>query len=277
MGGENPNMQIAPGIHRVPTVTGSNAVLLVDEQIAVIDTGYPGNGETILAYLKDIGRSQKDLAWIITTHHHFDHTGTAAELHELTGAPVVAHEDETEAGPDGTPRLRKATERQHIPFWYRWLVQGFRPREIERPVIPDVPVQHIVKHGDVLPLLGGVHIMHTPGHTPGSICLLIEKPAALFLGDSAINNTSRISRPLMWDRGARRELDESLRSLRQIDANVALFGHGPALTEAVMPKIRALTDKPYDVPTWRIVLKNWRTLRRFYSANRRPGGLAGTG
>jgi hypothetical protein len=43
-----------------------------------------------------------------------------------------------------------------------------------------------------------------------------------------------------------------------------------------MGKIRGLTDRPYDLPTWRIVLKNWRTLRRFYRANRQPGGLTGT-
>jgi len=271
-------MEIAPGIHRVPTVTGSNAILLVDEQIAVIDTGFPGNGEQILGYLKTaLGRSPKDLAWIITTHHHFDHTGTAAELHQLTDAPVVAHERETEPGRDGVPLLRKATERQHIPFWYRWLIQGIRPRQLERPEFPDIPVTHLVRDGDVLPILGGTRVIHTPGHTPGSICLLIEKPRALFLGDSAINNVDRVSRPLMWDRGARRELDASLRSLRSLDASLAFFGHGPALTEEVMPKIRGLTDRPYDLPTWRIVLKNWRTLRHFYRANRRPGGLTGTG
>lgn len=270
--------EIAPGLHRVPTVTGSNAILLVDEQIAVIDTGFPGNGELILDYIKnDLGRSPKDLAWLIMTHHHFDHSGTAAELHELTGAPVIAHEGETEPSANGTPLLRKATERQHIPFWYRWLIQGIRPQQVERPEFPDIPVTQMVKDGDVLPILGGVHVIHTPGHTPGSICLLIENPRALFLGDSAINNTNRLSRPLMWDRGHRRELDASLRSLRSLDAGVALFGHGPALTEEVMPKIRGLTDRPYDLPTWRIVLKNWRTLRRFYHANRRPGGLTGVG
>ena len=36
--------------------------------------------------------------------------------------------------------------------------------------------------------------------------------------------------------------------------------------------LRGLTDQPYDLPTWRIVVKNWRTLRRFHQTNRRPGG-----
>ena len=38
-----------------------------------------------------------------------------------------------------------------------------------------------------------------------------------------------------------------------------------------MASLRALTDRPYDLPTWRIVLKNWRTLRRFHASTRRRG------
>ena len=266
-------MEIAPGIHAIEGVRGSNAVLLADEQMALVDTGFPGNSDAIIAGIKAIGRSPRDLAWIILTHHHLDHSGSAEELHQLTGAPVVAHRNETEPTPAGGLLLRKGTEPQHIPLWYRLLIHGVRPSPPPRPVFPETWVQQTVEHGDVIPCLGGVRVLHTPGHTPGSVCLLLlDGPRSLFLGDSVINNRDRLSRPLMWDRGARRELDASLRSLRSLEADVACFGHGPPLHEEVMPRLRSMTDQPYDLPTWRIALKNWRTLRRFRQTNRRPGG-----
>lgn len=267
-------MEFAPNVHRVENVIGSNSVLLLDEQMAVVDTGIPGNGERIVDYIKSLGRSPRDLRWIITTHHHIDHSGSAAELHELTGAQVVAHTAETEAKPDGTRTLIKGTEAQHIPAWYRWII-GARRRPQQRPAIPEIVVQQTVQEGDVLPCQGGITVLHTPGHTPGSICLVVSGPQMLFLGDSAINNRTRLSRPLMWDRNTRRQLDASLRRLRDVQAEVASFGHGPPLHEDVVERLRALTDRPYDRPTWLIVLKNWRTLRRFYESTRRRGHWEG--
>ncbi len=271
-------MEILPGVHNIEGITGSNAVLLLDERMTLIDTGFPGNGDAITRYIRGLGRSPSDLAWILLTHYHLDHSGSAAELHQLTGATILAHAAETEQTPSGL-LLRKGTERQHIPIWYRWLIQGFRPRPAETPQFPDTPVHRTVQGGDSLPSMGGLQILHTPGHTPGSICLLLERSGALLVGDCIINNQSRLSRPLMWDRAARRQLDASLRGLRGLEAEVACFGHGPPLLEDVMPKLRRLTDLPYDLPTWRIVLKNWRTLRRFHQNNRRPhvwSGGAGT-
>ncbi len=175
-------MEIAPGIHAVEEVRGSNAILLAGERVAVVDTGFAGNSDAILRGIKAIGRSPRDLAWIILTHHHLDHSGTAAELHELTGAAIVAHAAEAEPTPDGGLLLRKGTERQHIPIWYRWLIRGFRAPKLPDPIFPETPVHQTVEHGDVLPCLEGVRILHTPGHTPGSICLRLGK--VLLTGDT---------------------------------------------------------------------------------------------
>ncbi|MEK7215311.1 MAG: MBL fold metallo-hydrolase [Chloroflexota bacterium] len=265
-------MEIVPGVYRVEGIAGSNAVLLAGEQMAVVDTGFPGNGEAIVGYIKSIGRSPRDLRWIINTHHHFDHSGSADELHQLTGASIVAHRDEVVPAKDGRTLLRKGVEGEPIPIWYRWLFHGHRPGAPDRP-IHDTVVHEMVGHGDRMEVLGGLRFLHTPGHTPGSLTLVLEGQQMLFLGDSVINNVNRLSRPLMWDRKKRRQLDASLRSLRELDAEVACFGHGPPLQELVMERVRSLTDRPYDLPTWQIVLKNWRTLRKFYRMNRQRRGV----
>ena len=273
-------MEIASGVHRLEDVTGSNVVLLADERMAVVDTGISGNGEAIVSYIRKIGRSPNDLRWIIVTHFHFDHSGSAAELHELTGAQIVAHRDETEPGPDGTLMLRKGNEGESPPTWYRWAQRvaggGGGPRPPREPRrFPDTPVHETVEHGDVVPCMAGLRIIHSPGHTPGSISPLLTGPRALFLGDSVLNNIDRLSRPLMWDRSKRRQLDASLHALRDLEADLACFGHGPPLSEDVMDRVRGLTDRPYDLPTWRIALKNWTTLRRWRARSRRPGHWEG--
>ena len=193
-------MEIAPGVHRLEDVTGSNVVLLADERMAVVDTGISGNGEAIVSYIRKIGRSPSDLRWIIVTHFHFDHSGSAAELHELTGARIVAHKDETEPGPDGTLLLRKGNEGESPPTWYRWAQRvaggGGGPKPPREPRrFPDTPVHETVEHGDVVPCMAGLRIIHSPGHTPGSISPLLTGPRALFLGDSVLNNIDRLRPP----------------------------------------------------------------------------------
>lgn len=269
-------MEIAPGVHRIEDLSGSNAILLAGEQMAVVDTGIAGNGDKILDYIRKIGRSPRDLRWILVTHFHFDHSGSASELRELTGASVVAHEAETETAANGALLLRKGNEGEQPPIWYRWM-QGYRgARRWTEVEIHDTEVQETVRDGDTIPCLGGLRVIHTPGHTPGSICPILESESrVLFLGDSAMNNIDRLSRPLMWDRERRRELDASLRSLRELEADVAVFGHGPPLTSDPMKAIRGLTDRPYDLPTWRIALKNWRTLQRWRRRTRRQGHWEG--
>ena len=249
-------MEITEKVHTVEDVYGSNVVLLLDTEITVVDTGFPGNGQKILDYIRDIGRQTEDIKRILITHFHFDHSGSALEIHNLTGASIIAHKDEVIKNNDGTLLLRKGEESEPPPLWYKLALRatGLGRKSPKKPAreLHDTPVHETVSHGDVIPGLGGVSIIHSPGHTPGSISPFVSDPKIIFLGDSVINNIDRLSRPLMWDRSKRRTLDKSLQELRELDAAIACFGHGPVLTEDVMTKIRGLTDRPYDLPTWQI-------------------------
>jgi glyoxylase-like metal-dependent hydrolase (beta-lactamase superfamily II) len=267
-------MEIIPGVHQIEGVTGSNVVLIVDSEMTLVDTGIAGNGEAIVSYIESIGKKPSDLKRILLTHFHYDHSGSAQELHEATGARIVTHRAETEVSMTGKMLLRKGNEGQDPPTWYKW-VRGFGRKRILRTEYPDTEVHDVVEQGDTLPALGGIKIVHAPGHTPGSICPFLESPSVLFLGDSVLNNIDRLSRPLTWDAKNRSQLDVSLRSLRDLEAETACFGHGPALKTDVMTRIQKLTARPYDVPTWRIVMKNWKTLVRFQESTRRPGNWQG--
>ena len=79
-------------------------------------------------------------------------------------------------------RLRgKGNEGEPPPTWYR--IARRMPVRRDTRVYPDIVVDERMDDGDMLPVLGGLHIIHTPGHTAGSICPILEGPdRVLFLG-----------------------------------------------------------------------------------------------
>jgi glyoxylase-like metal-dependent hydrolase (beta-lactamase superfamily II) len=276
--------EIACKVHRIPNINGSNAVLISDKKMALVDTGVAGNSEAIISYIKDIGRKPEDLAWIVVTHFHYDHSGSADELAKLTGAKIVAHLDETIEASGGRRFLLKGNENTGSgpPWWYKAFFGNRRDRQnrkektqLEKFDYIDTEIHQAVHDGDVIPVLGGLRILHTPGHTPGSICPVLEGRRMIFLGDSVLNNRIRLSRPLTWDKRKRKQLDISLRSLRNEQLDHACFGHGPPLMDEADTGIKALTDRPYNVPTWRIALKHRATLKRFRERSKGPGHWEG--
>ncbi|MBA67195.1 MAG: MBL fold metallo-hydrolase [SAR202 cluster bacterium] len=273
-------MEIAENVHRVDDTSGSNCILLLDKNIAVVDTGNPGNAQTIVDYVKSIGRKPEEIKNIILTHFHHDHSGGAQELHNLTGASITAHKGEILK--DNI--LRTGTEGGRPPFWYRWTfglatalsVSRNSNHDSRRVVFEKTEVHQTVEDNEVLPYLGGLQILHTPGHTPGSICLYLAKHKILFLGDSVINNVNRLSRPLTWASSNRKLLDESLTSLRDIDAEIGICGHGPILEDNLMNKLRGMTDRPYNIPTWQIAIKNYQMIKKFRQTNNNKGEWKGS-
>ena len=273
-------MEIVKNVHRVDDTSGSNCILLVDENIAVIDSGNPGNAEAIVNYVTNLGRKPEDIKNIILTHFHHDHSGGAQELHNLTGAAITVHEGDIFK--DNI--LRTGTEGGRPPFWYRWtfglataLSVGRNFNQNSRDVVFEkTEVHQTVENNEILPYLGGLQVLHTPGHTPGSICLYLAKHKILFLGDSVINNVNRLSRPLTWASSNRKLLDKSLTNLRDIDAEIGICGHGPILQENLMEKLRAMTDRPYNIPTWQIAIKNYRMIKKFRQTNNTKGEWQGS-
>ena len=89
-------MEILPGIHQVPGLRWRNAYLLVEEEcLTLIDAGLPGDGKKIFGYIDHIGRRPSELARVIVTHSHPDHTGPLKRLSQVTGATIMAHRADT--------------------------------------------------------------------------------------------------------------------------------------------------------------------------------------
>lgn len=294
-------MEIVPGVHLVEGVRGGNIYLLVDDALVLVDTGMPGNTDNILRYIKELGREPKDLASIIITHGHTDHIGSLYNLRDATGAKTIAHVDEVMQNREGKYVLSPFIEASQVllvllVLWLITLVLRFSGIEIPLFVtivtraisitilliifgfitVPRLrleralfrfgkferrAIDNVVRDGDVLPYMGGLHIIHTPGHTPGSMCLFLAKSRVLIAGDTIINNEDRLSRPLPF-RAERDEAEQSLRKLAQLDFDICCFGHGPPLYSAKERVSQLAMNYPGTPLLWRII-RNWQRLVRF--------------
>jgi glyoxylase-like metal-dependent hydrolase (beta-lactamase superfamily II) len=165
-------MQIAPGVHQV-RMLGGDAFLLVEDRLTLIDAGMVGSRMLLERYLRRIGRRLDELDRIICTHGHPDHIGGVRELvRDRTDLEVLIHP----ADLAGVQRpLREALAGSEDRSERR----GRIIQSLTRTPSTATPVED----GSVLPMLGGLRVVHTPGHTPGSICLYAERLRLLFTGD----------------------------------------------------------------------------------------------
>ena len=158
-----------------------------------IDPG--GNAGKVLKFLEETGLT---LEAILLTHGHFDHVGAVRELAEKTGCRVYLHSDD----------LLLPEKYTAGPLYYT----------------------HHYDEGDVLELAGlSIHVMHTPGHTGGSVCLTVDD--CIFSGDTLFcHSCGRTDLP----GGDPEAIMQSLARLKAIEGDYRVFpGHNRATTLAV--------------------------------------------
>ncbi len=183
----------------------TNVHLVADErsrEAIAIDTAIPS-----LAWIRDeLTARGWTLKLIVTTHGHWDHTGDNAAVAEHTGADIAAH-------PLDWRRLTHPD-----PIW--------APFEIP----PCVPAVELAEGGEVRFGSIRLRVLHTPGHTEGSVCLLTDDEALLFSGDTLFaGGWGRVDLP----GGDAAQMAASLARLTTLpDATRVLPGHGAATTIA---------------------------------------------
>ena len=212
---------------------GANMFLLRDARMTVVDTGFGSRATRIVKAANRLGYAPTDIARIIITHHHPDHTGGLADLKRATGAEVVAHRADAPHIDGRSSQLGASRP--------RWLAEVLAP--LYRPFAGDpVAVDTPVEDGQELPVLGGARVVHTPGHTPGSICLMLEQERLVIVGDLLVHRFGlRLpSKPFTGD-----ILEEvrSIRKLASLDFDVACFGHGSPLSREPRTAVARFADR----------------------------------
>ena len=179
--------------------------LIHGDEVTLIDSGISASlAEKLLEDLRKIKASLK-IKNLILTHAHLDHTGGAATIVEKFSPNVYAHFNEAEA-------IMEGDESRVLTFMFPY---GYTP----------VKVTHVVEDGDLINLSSGdgLRVIHTPGHTSGSICIFDEKNKILFTGDTIFANgaVGRVDLPS----GDAEQLIKSLEKLSQLDVITFFPGH----------------------------------------------------
>jgi glyoxylase-like metal-dependent hydrolase (beta-lactamase superfamily II) len=225
-------MEIAAGVHQVSLI-GADTFLLADERLTLIDAGMVGTRRALERYLRRLGRRLDEVERIICTHGHPDHIGGLSELvKDRTDVEVLIHADDL-AG------LQRPLREALAPAQPRAERRGRIIQYLTRAPAMPTPIDD----GAVLPVLGGLRVIHTPGHTPGSICLYLEGARILFTGDVLQVHRGRLtfaSAFFSHDHGAARA---SVERLAALDVDTIALSHYPPWRDRPSAALRELASR----------------------------------
>jgi len=226
-------LEIIPHVYQL-TTRGVNIILIAEEELTLVDTGFRGSSPKIISFIHSLGRSPEEVSLIILTHNHLDHVGGLTELKKFTPAKVAAHKADISDVESQLPYSRFALRLMDIP-----LFSILRPFVYAKPSDIDIWLEG----GEVLKPLGGLKVIHTPGHTLGSISLFSPQKKLLMVGDT-INNRYKNPRlpPKMVSTNLRQAID-SVKGLVQLDFDILCFGHGRPLTTNARIRVQELMEK----------------------------------
>ncbi|NLD57602.1 MAG: MBL fold metallo-hydrolase [Methanomicrobiales archaeon] len=199
-------MQVTPAIQalrhpfKIPVAPGITldrfvySYLVFGETITLVDCGVAGCETAIFTAIRSCGRDPREISLIILTHSHPDHIGAARTIREETGCSIMAHSAERGWIED----VERQNRERPVPG-FSTLVAG------------SVPLDNELADGDVIDLDGTkeyeIEVIHTPGHSAGSISLFLPAERALFCGDAV---------PVEGDLPVYEDALESVRSLNKL-------------------------------------------------------------
>ena len=200
-----------------------NVWFIVDpDGITLIDTGYARNESKIEAGLVAIDKTWADVKRILVTHCHPDHAGSLAAIQQRTRAATYMHPLDAAVVRGQAPMRKGAPAPGFInQLLYRMLIKNAAPQ------VPAAKVDQEVQAGEVLPISGGLRVVHTPGHSAGHLAFLLERDGGLLFAADACSNMGGLNYSVVYD-----DLDEgrrSLRNLAQMRFKAMSFGHGGAI------------------------------------------------
>ncbi len=226
----SPVVELAPGIWRVPLLRDFvNGFVLRDDdgQVTLLDMGLPGHGPKLLDALSAIGSGPSDVTRLLLTHAHPDHLGGLAHVVEQTGLGVGVHEDDAGYVRDGeTP--------PQVPVGVLGRLLHLVTPDLDQPPLP---VAAELSDGELLPVAGGLRVVHMPGHSPGHAGFVHEPTRVLVTGDAIMNPVGMRWSPKSVCSDFRMSRRTAHR-LGELDYEIAAFTHGPEVRDRPRDKVR---------------------------------------
>lgn len=198
----------------------ANAFIIRGKRPIVVDTGYPGSAPAIIDRLKENGIDPKSVSLILITHGHADHFGSAADLKKQTGAPIAVHKLDAEAlikGEDPPLKPTGAIGRLFISLMSKRSPAKAPPVKTDIIIENDMDLSKFGVEGKVI---------HTPGHTAGSLAVLLPG-GKIIVGDTIMRGIIRSwqpNYPLFADNMF--QLKESIKLILRQKPSKIFSGHG---------------------------------------------------
>ncbi|MER7930576.1 MBL fold metallo-hydrolase [Streptomyces sp. NPDC096057] len=230
----------------VYSVSGSNTNWIVirdGDSCTLVDTGYPGDRDAVLASLRAIGLDPRSVAAVLVTHAHNDHIGAAEHLRVEYGVPVLMHSEEVpHARRDFLDQVsvKQILAQAWRPGVLPWAVHALRAGGTTHAPVCE---PETFPTPGALDLPGAPVPVHTPGHTKGHCAYHLPGSGILITGDALVtaHPTSRTGGPQllpgMFHADRARALD-SLALVEDLGADLLLPGHGPIHHGSVKEAVR---------------------------------------
>lgn len=207
-------MELSPNLHWLNDRISNLYLIVENEALTLIDAGWPNRQHLVLNAIQEIGRSPSNLTRIIITHADVDHVGSLAAIQSATGAKIYASAATTDF-------LIRGEYPKHLPWYLQipidrfWNINPFPASLIET-----------ITDGDTLPVMNGLNVIATPGHTPDHHAFFCPSAGILFTGDALVTRGGRINlSPSRFTDDREAAVQSAIRLLELAPAIIA-SGHG---------------------------------------------------
>jgi glyoxylase-like metal-dependent hydrolase (beta-lactamase superfamily II) len=227
--------QIVPDVYLIERLRGAHVYLLASaEGLTLVDSGVASDAGQIVAQLEAGGHALSDLQVIVLTHCHGDHMGGVAELVRRSGARVLAHRVEVPYI-EQSESLPYTSLGKKLLFWLYNHIAPTQPCTVDREL----------HDGDVVEALGGLQVIHAPGHTPGSIVLYQPERHLVFCGDVIFHGVplsrgGEVQAPPRIVSVDVAQAEASARKVAGLPVETICFGHGEPIVENAKEVLQAI-------------------------------------
>jgi glyoxylase-like metal-dependent hydrolase (beta-lactamase superfamily II) len=203
---------------------GTVKVFLIESKngLILVDTGLPNSEKKIIAYINSIGKSVSDIKYILLTHSHIDHFGSAYALQKMSNAHIGINENGIPYV-DGSKGIlmpvsnSKSFKNKVFAIFLPIMLKFTKPKYIK----PDMKL----KEG-VFPKEMGINakIIETPGHTKDSISIYLVNSKTAIVGDLLRGTNKRLESPPFFEDYI--SLINSINKIKELKSDLICVSHG---------------------------------------------------